>query len=166
MVPSSSSTSKDVSGSTDGDLDLESELCFVNRRRGDSDSDVEPPGDLPLFRSFLDLDGLETKKDSSSSMFETVVAAVVVEFERWENFIKLLSPVLVVWVYMDDRLVVDFVRLRPLIEPPKKSPIDEPGRVLNRFREMASRPKIATRERAVGVDGRESRPVRNSNNPN
>jgi hypothetical protein len=44
-------------------------------------------------------------------MFETVVAAVAVEFERWENFIKLLSPVLVVWVYVDDRLVVDFVRL-------------------------------------------------------
>jgi hypothetical protein len=59
----------------------------------------------------LDLDGLEAKKDSSSSMFETVVAAVAVEFERWENFIRLLSPVLVVCVYMDDRLVVDFVRL-------------------------------------------------------
>jgi hypothetical protein len=99
-------------------------------------------------------------------MFETVVAAVAVEFERWENFMRLLSPVLVVCVYMDDRLVVDFVRLWPLMEPPKKSPTDEPGRALKRFREIASSPKIATRERAVGVDGRESRPVRNSNKPN
>lgn len=79
-MPSSSPTS--FSGSTDGDLDLESELDFGNRRRGDSDSDAEPPGDFPLFTSFLDLDDLEAKNESSSSMFETVVAPVAVEFER------------------------------------------------------------------------------------
>jgi hypothetical protein len=66
---------------------------------------------LPLFSSFFDLDDLEAKKEESSSTFETVVAAVAVEFERWENFIRLLSPVDVVCVYMDERLVVDFVRL-------------------------------------------------------
>ena len=76
-----------------------------------SDSDAEPLGDLPLFNSFFDLDGLEAKNEESSSTVEMVVAAVAVEFERWENFIKLLSPVDVVCVYMDDRLVVDFVRL-------------------------------------------------------
>ena len=67
---------------------------------------------------------------------------------------------------MDDRLVADLVRLRPLIDPPKKSPIEEPGLVLNRLREIASRPKIAAFERAVGVPGSELLPVLNSNKPN
>jgi len=107
-------------------------------------------------------------KNDSSSLIDTVVAAVAVEFERWENFVRLLSPVVVVCVYIDDRLVVDLVRLCPLTEPPKKSPIDEPGRVLKRFREMASKLKMAARERvlAFGVDGNELFPVRNLNNPN
>jgi hypothetical protein len=156
-----------VSRSLDGDLDLENEKDCAKRRLGDlSESDVLPPGDLPRFNIFFDLDDLEEKNDDSSSIVETVVAAVAVEFERWENFIKLPSPVLVVCVYIDDRLVVDLVRLCPLIEPPKKSPIEEPGRVLKRFRDMASNPKMATLERAVGVEGSELLPVRNSNRPN
>lgn len=114
---------------------------------------------------FLDFEDLEEKNDSSSAP-ETVVAAVAVELDLEENFIKLPSPVIVLWVYADDRLVVDLVRLWPLMEPPKKSPIAEPGRALKRFREIASRPKMAARERAVGVEGAEFFPVRNWNSPN
>jgi hypothetical protein len=44
--------------------------------------------------------------------------------------------------------------------------MDDPGRELKRFLEMASKPKIAAFERAVGVDGAEFLPVRNSNKPN
>lgn len=115
-------------------------------------------------RAFEDL---EASKSSSSSSMDIVVAAV--ELERWENFIRLPSAVSVVCdvcVWIDERLVVDFVRLWPLIEPPKKSPMADPGRELKRLREIASRPNIATRDLAVGVDGRESRPVRNWNSPN
>lgn len=48
------------------------------------------------------------------------------------------------------------------------SPLEEPGSALKRLREIASRPKMAARERAltVGVDGMELFPVRNLNNPN
>ena len=79
----------------------------------------------------------------------------------------MLSAVVVVCVYIDERLFVDLDRflLCPLIDPVKKSPTD-PGRPLNRFREMASRPKIATFARALGVEGKEFFPVLNSNNPN
>ena len=97
-------------------------------------------------------------------MGDIVVAAV--EFERLENFMRLPSAVSVVCVSVDERLVVDFVRLWPLIEPPKKSPMADPGRELKRLREIASSPNIATRDFAVGVEGRESRPVRNWNRPN
>ena len=37
-------------------------------------------------------------------MVDIVVAAVTVEFERDENFIRLLSAVVVVWVMVDDLL--------------------------------------------------------------
>lgn len=68
---------------------------------------------------------------------------------------------------MDERLAVerDLFLLCPFIDPAKKSPT-EPGRPLKRFRDIASSPNIATFERAVGVDGREFRPVLNSNKPN
>lgn len=83
----------------------------------------------------------------------------------------MLSSVVVVWVYIEDRLVVvvvdrDRFRLWPFIEPLKKSPMEDPGRPLKRFREIASRPKIDAFERCVGVEGREFFPVLNSNNPN
>lgn len=84
----------------------------------------------------------------------------------------MLSSVVVVWVYIEDRLVVvavvdrDRFRLWPFIEPLKKSPMEDPGRLLKRFREIASRPKIDAFERCVGVEGREIFPVLNSNNPN
>ena len=52
------------------------------------------------------------------------------------------------------------------IDPPKKSPMLEPGRAPNRLREMTSRPKMAARERdAVGVVGREIELVLNLNRP-
>jgi hypothetical protein len=131
----------------------------------------EPPGDLLfLLRSFLVLDlDLETPppKKGSSSM-DIVVAAVTVEFERDENFVRLPSAVVVVWVMVDDLLTDDFDRLEPLTEPPKMSPFAEPGRALNRFREIASRPNIWARDRkfAVGVGGADVLPVRNLNKPN
>lgn len=96
-------------------------------------------------------------------MESTVVAAV--EFDLDENFAKLPSPVVVVWVYIDDRLTVDVFPLRWLMDPAKKS-MAEPGRPLNRFREIASRPNMATRERLVGVEGIEFLPVLNSKSPN
>lgn len=48
------------------------------------------------------------------------------------------------------------------------SPLPEPGSAPKRFRDIASRPKMAARERelAVGVDGTETFPVRNLNKPN
>ena len=79
---------------------------------------------------------------------------------------RLPSAVEAVCVYVDERLVVDFVRLWLLIEPPKKSPMVDPGRELKILREIASRPNIATRDLAVGVEGRDSLPVRNWNKPN
>ena len=96
-------------------------------------------------------------------MVDMVVAAVAVELDRCEDF--MLSSV-VVCVYIEDRLVVDLERLRfPLRDPVKKSLID-PGRLLNKFREIASRPNIATFERPVGVEGTEFPPVLNWKSPN
>jgi len=95
---------------------------------------------------------------------DIVVAAVAVELERCEDFV--LSRVVVDCVYIEERLVADLERLRfPLIDPAKKSLID-PGRVLNKFLEIASRPNIATFERAVGVEGIELPPVLNWKSPN
>ncbi len=128
---------------------------------------VVPPGDFALLNSFRDFIVVElAKNDESSSPEETVVAAVVVEFDRWLNFTD-PSPVDVDCVNTEDLLVLDFVLLCPLIDPPKKSPIADPGRLLNRFREIASSPKIAARDRmlAVGVEGAEMCPVVNFNNP-
>lgn len=157
-------------------MDREPGLDIVRDRIGDAPSGSlpEPPGDLLLdLSSFLvrDLD-LEDedlspppKKDSSS----TDVAAVAIELDRDENFIRLPSAVMVVCVTVDDLLTVDLDLLCPLIDPPKKSPpLEEPGRVLNRFRDMASSPNICARERklAVGVDGAERLPVRNLKSPN
>jgi hypothetical protein len=107
---------------------------------------------------------LDEVRNSSSSIEDTVVAAV--ELERCENFMRLLSPVDVVWVYIDERLFVDFVRLWLLIEPPKKSPMADAGRELKRLRDIASRPNIAALDLAVGVEGRDSLPVRNWKKPN
>ena len=155
------------------DLDLESEgVCLPDLDDGRLDdvrsiSLSERPGDLPRFKSFRGFDVLLLFTDSSS-IVEIVVAAVAVEFDRCENLVR-LSPALVVCVYIDDPLlIVDLERLWTLTEPPKKSPIAEPGRPLNKFRDIASRPKMAVRDRllAVGVDGREFCPVRNLNNPN
>ena len=58
-------------------------------------------------------------------------------------------------------------RLWLFIDPPKMSPLEAPGSALNRFREIASRLKIAAREREliVGVEGMELFPVRNLNKP-
>jgi hypothetical protein len=138
----------------------------------------EPPGDLLfLLRSFLVLDlDLEAdlpppspppKKDSSSTV-DIVVATVIVEFERVENFVRLSSAVAVVWVIVDDLLTDDLDRLEPLTDPPNKSPFAEPGRAPKRFREMASKLNIWARERmlVVGVGGAEVLPVRNLNRPN
>lgn len=120
---------------------------------------MEPlPGDVPRLTSFFDLVERDRKEASSS----TVVAAD--EFDRDENLRRLPSPA--VEVYVEERLIVDLVRRLLLTEPLKKSPMDDPGRELKRLRDMASRPKIDTLERAVGVDGREFLPVRNSKRPN
>lgn len=121
-------------------------------------SATDPPGDVPLLINFLDL-GERVKKDASSS---TVVA--VEELDEWENFIKL--PSLVVDVYVEERLAVDFVRRLLFMDPAKKSPIAEAGREVKRFLGMASSPKMDTLDRAVGVEGLELRPVRNSKRPN
>jgi hypothetical protein len=124
--------------------------------------------------SFLDLDldleddlALPQKEDSSSTV-DIVVAAVAVEFERDENFMRLPSAVVVVWVIVEDRLAVVLDRLWPLIEPPKKSPFEDVGRVLNKLRDIASSPNICALERTlnVGVEGAELLPVRNLNRPN
>jgi hypothetical protein len=97
----------------------------------------------------------------SSSIVDIVVVAVAFECEDF-----MLSSVVVVCVYIEERLVVDLERLRfPLIDPAKKSLID-PGRPLNKFLEIASRPNIAAFERAVGVEGTEFPPVLNWKSPN
>lgn len=60
------------------------------------------------------------------------------------------------------------VRRWELMDPPKMSPLDEPGRAPKRFRVTASSENRAAREReeAVGVAGIEMFPVLNLNNPN
>jgi hypothetical protein len=53
------------------------------------------------------------------------------------------------------------------MEPPKKSPLEEPGMALSRFLEIASKLNVCARdlEFAFGVAGRESLPVLNLNKP-
>lgn len=78
-----------------------------------------------------------------------------------------LSPV--VSVYIEERLTegVVLVLLCPLVEPLIKSPTAVADRAWNkRFREIASKPKIAALDLvAVGVEGIEFFPVRNLNRP-
>jgi hypothetical protein len=66
-----------------------------------------------------------------------------------------------------DRLTVDARVRRLATEPPNMSLIDGGDLALNRFREMASRPKIPALDRMVllGVAGAESLPVLNLNRP-
>lgn len=107
---------------------------------------------------FLLLLDIEDGRDPSSRD----VAAVVEEL--CDQPVMLLPAVLLVSVELRE----SFVRERrwPLIEPPKKSPMAEPGRAPNRLREMTSRPNIAAREReAVGVVGRDTAFVLNLNKP-
>jgi hypothetical protein len=100
----------------------------------------------------------------SSSILETLVAAVSVELERCEKRVKLPSELLC--AETDEREVDDLERREPLMDPPKMSPRPVPGKALKRLREMASSPNIAARERLiVGVDGIEFFPVRNLNRP-
>lgn len=157
--------------------DREPGFDLVSVRDGDarSRSLPEPPGDRPLLSNFLvterdlDLDDLlPFPKKESSSMVDIVVANVAVEFERDENFMRLPSAVAVVWVIVEALLEAVLDLLCPLIEPPKKSPFVEPGLLLKRLREIASKPKIWALERnvAVGVDGADMLPVRNLKRPN
>lgn len=111
IVPSVSSTSL-YSNSLSHEFARSSGLDIDSARLGEalSGSLPEPPGDLPLLMSFLVLDlDLEEdlplpQKEDSSSMAEIVVAAVAVEFDRDENFMRLPSAVVVVWVIVEDRL--------------------------------------------------------------
>jgi hypothetical protein len=167
MVPASSSASLySSSGSREDALDCGREvgpLRLWGRLRDPlSESTGEPSLDLVFFETVLPLDDRDAKNESSS-IVDIVVAAVAVELDRCEDF--MLSSV-VDCVYIEERLVADLERLRfPLIDPAKKSLID-PGRVLNKFLEIASRPNIATFERAVGVEGIEFPPVLNWKSPN
>ena len=90
---------------------------------------------------------------------------MLVEPERYENFARL--PSAVVCVYVDDRLADDFVRRWLPMDVPNRSPFDDPGRVLKRFLDIASKLNICARDfaLAVGVAGRESFPVRNLKRP-
>jgi len=94
-----------------------------------------------------------------------LVAAVSVEVERCEKRVKLPSELLC--ADADEREAEDLDRREPLMEPPKISPRPLPGKALKRLREIASSPKIATRERlvVVGVEGTEFLPVRNLYRP-
>lgn len=105
-------------------------------------------------------------EDSSSPDIKDV-AAVLVEPERYENFARLPSAVVVVCVCVDDRLADDFVRWWLPMDMPNISPLDDPGRELKRFLDIASKLKICARDfaTAVGVAGRESIPVRNLKRP-
>jgi hypothetical protein len=127
----------------------------------------DPLGDLllPSSRRVLDFD-LDDREPciASSSMLETLVAAVSVEPERCEKRVKLPSELLC--AEPDDREPDDFDRREPAMDPPKMSPRLAPGKALKRLREIASSPKIAARERlTVGVEGTEFFPVRNLNKP-
>lgn len=105
-------------------------------------------------------------KESSSPEIKDV-AAVLVDPERYENFARLPSAVVVVCVYVDDRLADDFVRRWLPTDVPNKSAFDDPGRVLKRFLDITSKLKMCARDFAVavGVAGRESFPVRNLKRP-
>lgn len=127
----------------------------------------DPFGDLlrPSKRRVLDF-GLDDTVPSSvsSSILETLVAAVSVELERCEKRVKLPSELLC--AETDEREVDDFDRREPFMDPPKMSLRPAPGKALKRLREMASSPNIAARERLiVGVEGTEFFPVRNLNRP-
>ncbi len=111
---------------------------------------------MPLLMERL-VDDLERTESSSADVANVVV-------DRCENLPILSPPVVVVWVYVDE-LAIDLERLWLLIEPAKKSPTDEAGRELKRLREITSNPKIDALERAVGVEGLEFLPERNSNRP-
>jgi hypothetical protein len=76
-----------------------------------SNSLPEPPGDLPRLRSLRDLEAILPAEIESSSVMETVVAAVAVELDLRENLVRLSSPVVVVCVYTEDLLKVDLDRL-------------------------------------------------------
>jgi hypothetical protein len=93
-----------------------------------------------------------------------LVAAV--DWELCENLAILPSPDVEEEAVVFDRLTMERER-RLATEPPKMSPLLDPGRALKRLREMASRPKIAARERvlALGVAGAELLSVRNLNRP-
>lgn len=110
------------------------------------------------------MDELFAEKESSSPETRDV-AAVLVDPERYENFARLPSAVVVVCVYVDDRLADDFVRRWLPMDVPNRSALDDPGRVLKRFLDIASKPKICARDFVVGVAGRESFPVRNLKRP-
>lgn len=51
------------------------------------------------------------------------------------------------------------------MDPPKKSPLEEPGIALSRFLEIASKLNVCARDLEFGVAGRESLPVLNLNRP-
>jgi hypothetical protein len=98
--------------SLEGDLDLELDLEFgLELRRPGDTSLPEPMGDFGRLSNFRDFGTDLLAKNVSSSIADTDVAAVAVEFERCENLVMLLSPVPVVWVVADDRLIEDFDRL-------------------------------------------------------
>jgi hypothetical protein len=153
--------------SLENELDTDSDR-EVFRLGETSGSLPDPLGDLlrPSNRRVLDF-GLEDRVPSrvSSSILEMLVAAVRVEVERCEKRVKLPSELLC--AETDEREAEDLDRREPLMDPPKISPRPLPGKALKRLREIASSPKIATRERllAVGVEGTEFLPVRNLNRP-
>lgn len=160
--------------SIEGDREPGFDLISVCNGDARSRSLPDPPGDRPLLSNFLvsecdlDLDDLLPLPKTESSMVDMVVANVAVEFEQDENFMRLPSAVAVVWVIVEALLEAVFDLLCPLIEPPKRSLFVEPGLLLKRLRDIASKPKIWALERkaAVGVGGADILPVRNLNRPN
>ncbi len=166
-------SSASYSPSTAGLCSLEKELVNdpdrdVGRLGETSGSLPDPLGDRlrPSSRRVFDfdLDDL-VPLHVSSSMLETLVAAVIVEVERCEKRVKLPSELL--GAETEEREADDLDRREPLIDPPKMSPRLLPGNALKRLREITSSPKIAARERlvAVGVEGTEFFPVRNLKRP-
>lgn len=108
---------------------------------------------------------------SSSAIIDTLVSDVAVLLLLVRvNLLKLpVSPELVELVLAEEREAMVLVRRWELMDdPPKMSPLDEPGRAPKRLRVTASREKRAAREReeAVGVAGMEMFPVLNLNRPN
>ena len=120
------------------------------------------PRESERVREFLLPFDMDADWPGSSSMID--VAAVVEDVR--EKRLRLLPPVLIVPVSVELRESVVRERRWLLIEPPKKSPILEPGRAPKRLRDITSRPKMAARERdAVGVVGRDTAFVLNLNRP-